>query len=256
MNIPNKIFIVPYRNREFQKIHFEVYMKYILQDIPKEEYEIYFSHQCDPRPFNRGASKNIGFLAMKNKYPDHYKNITFIFNDLDTMPYEKNLLNYDTTIGTIKHYYGFNYALGGIFSIKGGDFEKCNGFPNLWGYGLEDNTMQKRAEINKITIDRSNFYPILDKHILQIHTGGKRMMSNKAPILKDIVHINSLQEISNLKYTIDNNMINISNFDIPNKFENNLFYYQDFNIDGKVVPNKQKQLEQIQKLKHFGMKLF
>ena len=110
MTVPTEIFIIPYRNRKFLKIHFEKYMTYILEDIPKETYEIYFVHQNDNRPFNRGAMKNIGFLAMRNKYPNHYKNITFIFNDIDTMPVEKNYLNYSTTTGVVKHFYGFKYV--------------------------------------------------------------------------------------------------------------------------------------------------
>merc|ERR1711998_805582 len=121
--IPKFIFIVPFRNREYHKIHFDVYMKYLLEDISNDDYKIFFSHQCDTRLFNRGAIKNLGFLAMKEKYPNDYKNITFIFNDIDTLPCKKNLLNYETKKGTIKHFYGFNYALGGIVSITGHDFE-------------------------------------------------------------------------------------------------------------------------------------
>ena len=44
-------------------------MKYILEDISNEDYKIFYVKQCDNRPFNRGALKNIGFIAVKNKYP-------------------------------------------------------------------------------------------------------------------------------------------------------------------------------------------
>ena len=86
--IPNIIFIVPYRNRHQHKFFFSNYIKSIMDESNlKEKYEVYFSHQCDARTFNRGATKNIGFLAMKEKYPNDYKNITFIFNDIDTIPF-------------------------------------------------------------------------------------------------------------------------------------------------------------------------
>ena len=93
-------------------------MKYILEDV-SYPYEIYFSHQCDKRDFNRGAMKNMGFLAIKDKYPDNYKNITFVFNDVDTMPYTKDLFDCNTKKGVVKHFYGFDFSLGGIFSITG-----------------------------------------------------------------------------------------------------------------------------------------
>ena len=67
--VPSIIFIVPYRNRFQHKVFFCKYMKFILEDFKEGEYEIYFSHQCDARSFNRGAMKNIGFLAMKQNTP-------------------------------------------------------------------------------------------------------------------------------------------------------------------------------------------
>ena len=157
MSIPKIIFIVPYRDREAHKNMFVRMMDYILEDVSEDDYEIYFSHQKDERHFNRGAMKNLGFIYAKEKYPEHYKDITFVFNDVDTLPGIKNLWNFETTKGVVKHYYGFKFALGGILSIKGSDFEKINGFPCYWGWGFEDNALQWRCDKQKITIDRSIF---------------------------------------------------------------------------------------------------
>jgi hypothetical protein len=168
---PKTVFIVPYRNREEHKTFFLRYMKYILEDYNENDYEIVFSHQTDSRPFNRGAVKNIGFKFIKSKYPDDYKDINFVFHDIDVMPCKKGLLDYQTEPGTIKHYYGFEYALGGIISIKGCDFELLNGYPNYWSWSLEDNCLQKRAKKNKIAIDRSVFFKIGNFNILHIHDG-------------------------------------------------------------------------------------
>jgi hypothetical protein len=200
--IPKRVFIVPYRNRIQHKFFFGKYMSFILED--KKDYEIYFSHQCDARTFNRGAIKNIGFIAIKNKYPDHYKNITFIFNDIDTIPFHK-IFDYETTVGTVKHYYGFKYALGGIVVMKGADFEKINGFPCYWGWGMEDNALQKRCEKHRLIIDRSNFYEIGKPQILQLFDGISRIISKKDPWRSENDNgIDGLQTISRLNYTIDN----------------------------------------------------
>ena len=127
---PKLIFIVPYRKRSQHMNFFKVMMRHVLEDYQEGSYEFCFAHQCDARPFNRGAMKNLGFLAMKEKYPNDYKNITFVFNDVDTVPYTKNVLHYETQPGIIKHFYGYSFALGGILAIKGADFERINGFPS------------------------------------------------------------------------------------------------------------------------------
>ena len=203
---PKRVFIVPYRNRLQQKFFFCQQMNFILEG--SDDYEILFVHQMDSRPFNRGAMKNIGFLAMKEKYPDTYKDITFIFNDVDTLPFHK-LFDYQTVNGTVKHYYGFDSALGGIVVIKGADFELVNGYPSYWGWGMEDACLQNRCLYNKIKIDRSQFYPIGSPEILQLFDGVERLVSPKDPQrMKQDRGIDGLKTIHKLAYTIDKESAN------------------------------------------------
>jgi hypothetical protein len=212
--IPKFVFIIPYRDREQQKDFFKRNMSYILEDVPNSDYKIFFVEQNDNRAFNRGALKNIGFLAMKTLYPDHYKNITFIFNDVDTMPYTKGFLDYETIPGIIKHFYGFKFALGGIFSIKGNDFEKINGFPNFWAWGFEDNLINKRALKSGLVIDRSIFYPISDKNIMHMSDGLVRNV-NRTDFDAYIKDTNEgINTIFNLNYYILENdfIIRVNNF--------------------------------------------
>ena len=213
--IPKIVFIVPYRNRENHQLFFSTHMKEILSDYHPGEYKIYYIHQCDDRSFNRGAMKNIGFLMIKQKYPFHYKNITLVFNDVDTMPIKKGLINYETTIGVLKHYYGYTYGLGGIVSIKAVDFEKTNGFPNYWAWGYEDNLFQKRVIIQKIKIDRSEFYNAYTENIIELHSGILREI-NETEYLKYNKNINEgYNTIYDLKYTINEltGFVNVNSFE-------------------------------------------
>lgn len=238
MSFPKLVFIVPYRNRKNDKTHFEIYIKYLLEDYSQEEYEIYYSHQNDTRAFNRGATKNIGFLAIRDKYPDNYRDITFVFNDIDILPINKNLLNYHTTNGVVKHFYGFNFALGGIFSITGHDFEKIKGFPNYWGWGYEDNVINNRCIENNIKIDRSNFYNIFDSNFVQTSITNKKILSNIKPNINNSKN-NNLETISNLQYSIDKDIINISKFDTIENYNSIKFYEQNLQQNSKISINKE-----------------
>ena len=219
MSIPKIVFIVPYKNRENQKLHFDIYMKYLMEDYNSNDYEIYFSHQNDNRIFNRGAIKNIGFMAIRKKYPNDYKNITFVFNDIDTLPYKKNFLNYQTTKNNLKHFYGFDFALGGIFSITGEDFEKINGFPNFWGWGYEDNLILNRAKYHNINIDRSNFtkhdITNMNSNILHFDKNPEKLVTNNAIKLKqnlDISQKDGIDSLMDIRFNIKNEYINIYSF--------------------------------------------
>jgi hypothetical protein len=226
--IPEVVFIVPYRNRPYQKYFFINYLQSILE---KSEliYEIYFSHQCDIRAFNRGGVKNIGFLAIKKKYPNNYKDITFVFNDIDTVPFS-NILDYKTKNGIVKHFYGFTYALGGIVSLTGHDFELTNGYPNFWGWGMEDNVLQKRCEQVGLKIDRSHFYKIGSPEIIHLFDGVSRIINRKDPWRANHDNgIDGIKTIHKLKYSIDSESKNPNdNKHIPNLITNKVFI---INID-------------------------
>jgi hypothetical protein len=180
-----------------------------MEDIPSTDYQIYFVEQCDNREFNRGALKNIGFLVAKQLYPYDYKNMTLVFNDVDTMPFTKNFLNYETSLGIIKHFYGFKFALGGIVSITGGDFERLNGFPNFWAWGYEDNLLNYRAKLAGIIIDRSQFYPILDKNIMHLSDGLTRSV-NRGEFDRYLSQTpEGFRSIRDLNYNIDESALTI-----------------------------------------------
>lgn len=214
---PKMIFVVPYRNRE---IHLDIYKKHmckIMEDYEETEYRILYVHQCDKRSFNRGGIKNIGFLFAKDKYPLDYENITFVFNDIDIMPKEKTTINYETSSNIIKHFYGYNYTLGGIVSIRGSDFEKLNGFPNYWSWGYEDNALQQRAMNKKIHIDRSVFFNMYDPNIIHLNETTIRTV-NKGEFQKYVSKINDgINSITGLKYEYDaeNNFVNVFDFNTP-----------------------------------------
>lgn len=225
VKIPKIVFIVPYRNRHQHKCFFVNYIKTIMDSSDdKDAYEVYFSHQCDARAFNRGASKNIGFIAVKNKYPNDYKNITFVFNDIDTVPFA-NIFDYKTELGTVKHFYGFTYALGGIVSILGSDFEATNGYPNFWGWGMEDNVLQQRCQSVGLKIDRSQFYPIGSPNIIQLFDGVQRVINKKDPWRATHDNgIDGLKTIHKLSYSIDYDSKNPADNMYPFEEGTNIFH--------------------------------
>ena len=251
--IPKIVFIVPYRNRPQHKFYFSNYLTSILKDS-YVDYEIYFSHQCDDRSFNRGATKNIGFLAIKQKYPNDYKNITFVFNDIDTLPFS-NIFDYQTIKGVVKHFYGFKYALGGIVSICGHDFELTNGYPNFWGWGMEDKVLQMRCESNNLIIDRKQFYPIGSPDILQLFDGVSRLINSKEPQKANNDNgIDGLKTLHQLTFQIDDEsknpldnihivvsdkifVINIDTFLTCVPYENGNYFQYDLREPQKKIMN-------------------
>ena len=203
-------------------------MEYI-KEIYKNKVQFMIIHQCDSQPFNRGAMKNIGFKIVKDLYPSIYNNITLVFNDIDIAPTSNHKIDYETTSGTVKHFYGYRHTLGGIISINAGDFENINGFPNFWTWGYEDKVLQKRIEKKNISIDRSNFLEIkgkemaieTDKFILSPGSDTRNVSKKEALYAKYNIPI-GLNDLNNVEYIIDeNNLINVTKFQISNKIPDN-----------------------------------
>jgi len=243
VSIPNIVFIVPYRDRQKQYEFFSKHMKSVLEDLSPDTYKILYIHQTDTRSFNRGAVKNIGFLTVKNMYPNDYQNITLVFNDIDIMPYSKNFFDYRTSPGTVKHFYGFTFTLGGIVSINAGDFERINGFPNFWAWGFEDNTLQNRVIQNGITIDRSVFYPVLDKNVLHFSDGITRNVNRTE---YDIYEKNTQEgwnSISNLRYNYnpDTGFVDVTQFTTSREEDVKATYQHDMRKGNIPFPSTNNQ---------------
>jgi len=249
--VPKYVFIVPYRDREPHRVFFNTYIYKVMEDVPSEDWMFYFVHQNDKRPFNRGAMKNIGFLALKSVYPNDYKNIIFIFNDIDTLPYDKNVLNYHTDYGVVKHFYGFHFALGGIFSIRGVDFERINGFPNFWAWGGEDNLIHERAKQFGLIIDRTNFFTIGNMKILQFADGLKRLIC-RDELATSIMpnNLDGLTKLINVAHVIyhDTHMIDVTTFDTYIDYSQLHFEEQSLDKVSKIRVSPLNALRNIKQL--------
>jgi hypothetical protein len=224
--IPEKIFIIPYRNREPHKMVFNLMMKELLKDT---NYQLLYIHQKDKRPFNRGAIKNIGFLYVKTQYPLHWENITLIFHDIDCLAYKENQFSFNTTPGTINHFFGFKHTLGGIFAIKGGDFGKTSGFPNIWTWGLEDNIIWERAKAIGLKVKYDEFLHAqndADK-IVSLWHGWNRLLNPDVGLSKTHYHRDSVWSIKNLRFYDEDiedkiKMVHVMHFDVPVSPESHL----------------------------------
>ena len=204
MTAPDIVFIVPFRNRAPQKKVFESVMPLLLVDY---NYKILFIHQKDSRPFNRGAMKNLGFIYVQRLWPNAYKKMTLVFHDIDYMSHYKDQFNYTTKKGVVKHFFGYKWTLGGIVSINAEDFEKTNGFPNIWTWGLEDNILQKRCIKAGLNADRSNFLQggRDEDQLITLWHGWNRLIDPSIQAKwKAHSNIDGITIIKNIQYNVEN----------------------------------------------------
>ena len=113
--------------------------------------------------FNLGLLKNIGFelASKKNSKKKNY----YILTDVDLLPsmnlveeylkYPKNPIHLANK-GTRYNMNGKDASfLGGVISVSDKDFKKANGYPNnFWGWGGEDNALNRRFRDNHIRVEK------------------------------------------------------------------------------------------------------
>mmetsp|Transcript_26804 Transcript_26804/g.39659 ORF Transcript_26804/g.39659 Transcript_26804/m.39659 type:complete len:389 (-) Transcript_26804:818-1984(-) len=157
----NVAIIVPYRDlhpAQNRSKHLEKFIPHMLEFLKKQvakramrDYHIYIVEQSDDgRKFNRGKLLNIGFdFAKKSRHHDVY-----IFHDVDLLPGDDLGSWYSRFPKTPIHiarcwgrYSNNPKYFGGIVSFSASDMRRINGYPNtFWGWGGEDDEMQKRCE--------------------------------------------------------------------------------------------------------------
>jgi hypothetical protein len=219
-------FIIPYRNR---KEHLDELIRRYTEVLKNKDIDIEFFiiHQMNPKEFNRGAMKNIGFLEVSKTRPDGL----FVFHDVDVFPVSWELIKYETKPGYFRRpiYNGFEGNLGLICSCWKEDFEKTNGFPNYWGWGVEDETLYKRALKNGINIDESNMLNYKDdkkvinpNHYRNAEKERASGIKNKDILNNELKNGENLDGLTNIQYEV------ISSFEMAPRF-------RILNVDFKLL---------------------
>ena len=199
-------------------------IKFLSKQLQKgtiSDFHIYIIEQSDDnRKFNRGKLLNIGFdIARKNRCRKKGKNNfngtstvndggdttlddemvnhdVFIFHDVDLLPANEHILGrYYTQFPTVPihiarvwdRYSNNPKYFGGIVSFSRSDMKRINGYPNtFWGWGGEDDEMQKRCE--RLNIKWK--YPNL--------TSGQQETAT-SPLIIDLEDMNIDQKIAVLR---------------------------------------------------------
>lgn len=199
-------FIIPYRNRKENLDEFIRRFNEIMKINPELDIEFYIIHQIHPGDFNRGALNNIGFLEFCKTREDGL----FIFHDVDTYPTYWGSILYDTKENQVRHPIGYkNENLGTICCFWKKEFEKVNGFPNYWGWGIEDVTLLYRVKKANIYIDENNIIDLNDtkrcytpKHNRNIEKEELTCKNNTELHHQEMRLDMNTNGLSNLEYTI------------------------------------------------------
>lgn len=146
----NLAIILPYRNRLSQ---LEIFMNFIhpFLQFQKLEYRIFVIEQSSNKDFNRAKLFNVGFLEATKFYDFH----CFIFHDIDLIPQNLNNIyactkmprHMSSSVNTFRYNLPYQSLFGGAIAILRYQFEKVNGFSNIfYGWGGEDDDFYNRLQ--------------------------------------------------------------------------------------------------------------
>lgn len=165
--------VLPYRNRIHQLNVFVNYIHSFLQ-AQNLHYMIFVIEQIETKLFNRAKLFNVGFSeAIKiANFP------CFIFHDIDLIP--QNLENIyactkfprhmSSSVNTFRYNLPYTGLFGGAISISKHQFQKVNGFSNVFfGWGGEDDDFYSRLQSKGYPVMILNLFNRILKQIHNFH---------------------------------------------------------------------------------------
>ncbi|CAF0715049.1 unnamed protein product [Brachionus calyciflorus] len=197
--------IVPYRDRLF---NLQLFLKHMHPFLRKQQldYGIYLIEPIANITFNRGLLMNIGFAYALADDPT-WK--CFVFHDVDLLPEdERNIYScpesprhMSSAVSTLHYKLPYDAIFGGVTEFTKEQFEKINGFSNLFfGWGGEDDDLRARVIKKGYTVSR---YPLdIGRYTMAKH--GKDSHNKPNPdrykLLKSSGNRIDKDGVSSLKY--------------------------------------------------------
>eukprot|EP00795_Rhopilema_esculentum_P015734 gene15734-7029_t len=195
--------IIPYRDREK---HLKTFLKHVYPMLTRQNifFQIFVIEQADANEFNRGKLMNVGFKEAL-KVMDFN---CFVFHDVDLIPEDdRNLYGCHISPAHLSPAIDkFGYSLfyktifGGVEMFKKGDFEKINGFSNIfWGWGGEDDSLYQRITSHGYNLRRPAMS--IGRYIMIKHEQAPK--NEKRDFLLHHANIDSKDDgLNSLKYKV------------------------------------------------------
>ena len=224
--------LVPFRDRENELKHFVPYMhQYLQKTHPDLTYQIFILEQTQNFKFNRAMLLNIGYLYVKENYPEF---TCFTFADIDNIPETGQCRYYCPRINLAYHVATFRNKwkyqkpkfpfgfFGSIGIVNGQDLERMNGNPNrFYGWGGEDSALLARMVHNNMSVsDADNGCTVLHhRHGYDDGnpTSGKDFRSNHILMEKFGHEIAVTDGLSSLEENVTHKILKIERFTMLTK---------------------------------------